>query len=91
MEAVDDLPLASPDPDPAACAERKETAERIAAALSRLGARCKELFRLKLEGRSYQEIQSRMGVRSINTIYTWDHRCRRHMLELMGGRWEPAP
>ena len=29
-----------------------------------------------------------MGAGAINTIYTWDHRCRKNLLELMGGDWE---
>ena len=29
-----------------------------------------------------------LGARSINTIYTWDARCRKELLELMGGSWE---
>ena len=24
----------------------------------------------------------------VDTIYTWDHRCRKRLLELMGGKWE---
>jgi RNA polymerase sigma-70 factor (ECF subfamily) len=27
-------------------------------------------------------------VGSINTVYTWDFRCRKNLLELMGGNWE---
>jgi RNA polymerase sigma-70 factor (ECF subfamily) len=27
-------------------------------------------------------------VSAINTVYTWDHRCRKNLLELMGGDWE---
>jgi RNA polymerase sigma-70 factor (ECF subfamily) len=30
-----------------------------------------------------------MGAQSINTVYTWDHRCRQQLLDLMGGGWEP--
>jgi RNA polymerase sigma-70 factor (ECF subfamily) len=32
-----------------------------------------------------------MGAGSINTVYTWDFRCRQHLLELMGGSWEALP
>jgi RNA polymerase sigma-70 factor (ECF subfamily) len=46
------------------------------------------LFRLKLQGKTFAEIQAAMSVKSLNTIYTWDHRCRKHMLELLGGTWE---
>jgi RNA polymerase sigma-70 factor, ECF subfamily len=85
---VESLPLAGPDPSPEACAGRKETAERLAAALTRLGPRCKEMFRLKLAGRSFQEIQEWFGAKSINTVYTWDFRCRKQLLESLGGSWE---
>jgi RNA polymerase sigma-70 factor (ECF subfamily) len=53
-----------------------------------MGERCRELFRLKLEGRSFPEIREKMGTKSINTIYTWDFRCRKELLERMGGSWE---
>ena len=50
--------------------------------------RCRDLLRYKLEGRTFAQIQELMGAASINTIYTWDFRCRKHLLELMGGDWE---
>jgi RNA polymerase sigma-70 factor (ECF subfamily) len=57
-------------------------------ALQQLGERCRKLFRLKLQGHTFPEIQQIFGERSINTIYTWDSRCRKQLLDLMGGRWE---
>jgi len=80
--------LASPEPDPETQAERSQRLERLAAALTRLGERCRDLFRLKLQGRGFAEIQALMGAESLNTVYTWDHRCRKRLLEEMGGRWE---
>jgi RNA polymerase sigma-70 factor (ECF subfamily) len=53
-----------------------------------MGDRCRELFAMKLEGMTFPEIQKRMGVKSINTIYTWDFRCRKQLLERLGGSWE---
>ena len=50
--------------------------------------RCRELLRLKLEGNSFPEIQKIMGQQSINTVYTWDLRCRKQLLALMGGSWK---
>jgi RNA polymerase sigma-70 factor (ECF subfamily) len=55
-----------------------------------MGERCRKLFALKLEGKSYTEIQAILGVGSINTVYTWDFRCRKHLMELMGGSWEAS-
>jgi RNA polymerase sigma-70 factor (ECF subfamily) len=69
--------------------ERKQMLERLAKAMSGLGERCRELLRLKLQGKAFPEIQKIMGVAAINTIYTWDHRCRKNLLEAMGGSWEP--
>ena len=62
--------------------------ERLARAVGQLGERCRELLRLKLEGRGFPEIQKAMGAATLNTVYTWDHRCRKRLLELMGGGWE---
>lgn len=87
-ESVDELPLADPGDDPAQQLERKQTVERLVQAMNQLGARCRELFTWKLEGKSFPEIQKLMGQNSVNTIYTWDLRCRKQLLSLMGGSWE---
>jgi RNA polymerase sigma-70 factor (ECF subfamily) len=83
--SVDDLPLASGDADPFEQAARREQVERLEAALA---DRCRELFRLKLEGNTFPEIQKRLKVDALNTLYTWDFRCRKQLLETLGGRWE---
>jgi RNA polymerase sigma-70 factor, ECF subfamily len=88
---VDDLPLPDPNPGPLEEAERSQMRERLIDALGQLGGRCREMFRLKLEGRSFEEIRRHFGVDSLNTVYTWDFRCRKQLLELMGGRWEKKP
>lgn len=86
--SVADLPLADSSPDPSVYAERKEMLARLTAALGGLGARCREIFRLKIEGKGFEEIRAVLGAESINTVYTWDHRCRKQLLERMGGSWE---
>ena len=86
--SIDDIPLPDLNASPADWVERKEMLERLTAAIGQLGGRCRELLRLKLEGRTFPEIQKILGVGAINTVYTWDHRCRKHLLELMGGDWE---
>jgi RNA polymerase sigma-70 factor (ECF subfamily) len=86
--SVTDIPLPDLDSSPADAYERKELLERLSQAMSRLGGRCRELMRLKLQGRSFPEIQKILGVAAINTVYTWDHRCRKNLLDLMGGSWE---
>lgn len=85
--SVDDFPLSGDDPDPEEILARKEMLDRVAAGIASLGQRCKELFRMKLEGRTFPEIRERLGAESLNTVYTWDHRCRKQLLEWMGGRW----
>lgn len=86
--SIDDLPLADPGDDPAMLLDRRRRTDRLLAAIDRLGDRCRELFRWKLEGKSFPDIQRLTGQRSINTIYTWDLRCRKQLLSLMGGSWE---
>ena len=86
--SIEEMPLPDLAASPADSLERKEMLERLEAAVAQLGDRCREMFRLKLEGRTFPEIQKIMGVSAINTVYTWDHRCRKNLLELMGGGWE---
>jgi RNA polymerase sigma-70 factor (ECF subfamily) len=86
--SVDDLPLAGREPDPFEQAARRERLERLEVALAALGERCRDLFRLKLEGYTFAEIQKRLGVGALNTLYTWDFRCRKQLLARLGGDWE---
>jgi RNA polymerase sigma-70 factor (ECF subfamily) len=79
--SVDDLPLRGSMPDPLEQAERRQRIDNLEAALQQLGERCRELFRLKLEGQSFPEIQKRLKVESLNTLYTWDFRCRKQLAE----------
>ena len=88
--SVTDIQIPDLDANPATYAERRETVERLAVALRQVGERCRELMRLKLQGKTFPEIQKLMGARSINTIYTWDFRCRKHLMELIGD-WESRP
>ena len=88
QESIEDLPLADPGDDPARQLERKQAVERLLHATGQLGERCRELFKWKLEGKNFPEIQKLMGQTSVNTIYTWDLRCRKQLLSLMGGSWE---
>ena len=89
--SVEDVALADPGMGPGEQVEKKEMLERLSQALAQLRGRCRELFRLKLQGRSFPEIQEVLGARSINTIYTWDFRCRKQLLEKLGGSWERKP
>ncbi len=86
--ALDDVQPADPAPDPEAEAEMRERRERLRTAIEKLSGRCRQIFRLKLEGKSFAEIQREMGAASLNTVYTWDYRCRQKLLALLGGSWE---
>jgi len=86
--SISDIPLPDLESNPADAFERKEMLDRLTRAVGQLGERCRELMRLKLQGRTFPEIQKIMGAGAINTIYTWDHRCRKNLLDLMGGDWE---
>ncbi len=86
--SITDLPLPDLSSNPADRLERQEMLDRLRTALGRLTGRCRELMRLKLQDKSFPEIQKILGAGAINTVYTWDHRCRKNLLELMGGEWE---
>ena len=86
--SITDIQLPDLDANPAEYVQRKQMLERLTRAMSGLGERCRELMRLKLEGKSFPEIQKIMGAGAINTVYTWDSRCRQQLLALMGGRWK---
>ena len=88
QDSVEDLDVAATGGTPETQLDQKQRVERLVSALGRLGDRCRELFRWKLEGKSFMEIQRLMGQKSVNTIYTWDLRCRKQLLSLMGGSWE---
>lgn len=86
--SVEDIHLPDPTDGPGVQLERQQMSERLTAAIEQLDGRCRDLFRLKLEGKTFAEIQTQMEAASINTVYTWDARCRKRLLELMGGSWE---
>jgi RNA polymerase sigma-70 factor (ECF subfamily) len=86
--SISDIQVPDLEDNPADYVERKQTMERLTRAIAGLGERCRDLFRLKLQGKTFPEIQKIMGAAAINTIYTWDHRCRKNLLDAMGGDWE---
>ena len=86
--SITDIPLPDLEANPAEQFERREMLDRLARVMPQLGERCRELMRWKLQGKTFPEIQKLMHAAALNTVYTWDHRCRKHLLELMGGSWE---
>jgi RNA polymerase sigma-70 factor, ECF subfamily len=63
--------------------EQREARGRLIAAISQLGERCRKLLALKLEGKNFAEIQAILGAGSLNTVYTWDFRCRQQLAEAL--------
>ena len=88
QEQVEEMQLADLGPDPEETAERQEQLHRLAHAMQQLGERCRKIMAWKLEGRTFPEIRELLEVDSINTVYTWDFRCRKQLLELLGGSWD---
>jgi RNA polymerase sigma-70 factor (ECF subfamily) len=84
---AEEAALADQGPSPEVWAENREVLDLLKVAVGKLGVRCREILRLKLLGRNFSEIQEELGASSINTVYTWDSRCREQLLKLMGGRW----
>ena len=85
---VDEIQVPDLQANPSTYVEQKELLERMKQAIGRLGDRCREMMRLKLLGKSFAEIQKEMNADSINTVYTWDARCRKQLMDEMGGKWE---
>jgi RNA polymerase sigma-70 factor (ECF subfamily) len=73
-------------PDPEAIARDRERVRFLAQAAAKLGGRCREMLRFKLEGASFVEIATRLG-RPVNTVYSWDRRCQQRLKKILGGRW----
>jgi RNA polymerase sigma-70 factor, ECF subfamily len=80
---VNELPLADNQVNLVLQAEQKEIVELLMRCLPLLGERCQNLFRLKLNGCGFAEIQRELNAASINTVYTWDSRCRQELRDLM--------
>ena len=79
----DEIQMPDGRPDALTTIEQGEARDRLLAAVAGLGERCRKLLQLKLEGRSFAEMQTILGAGSINTIYTWDFRCRQQLMEAM--------
>jgi RNA polymerase sigma-70 factor (ECF subfamily) len=85
--SVEDVQVKDEGDDPETLAERREMRERLIEAVGQLGERCRRIIALKLEGKNFIEIQKILGAASVNTVYTWDFRCRKQLLDIMGGSW----
>ena len=83
--SVDEIQIPDLSQDTADEYERREMMGRLAAAIERLPERCREMIRWKLQGHNFAEIQRLLKLDSINTVYSQDFRCRKQLVELMGG------
>ncbi len=81
--SADEIQMPDGRTDALTAMEQREARERLIAAIAGMGERCRKLLALKLGGKSFAEIQAVFGVSSINTIYTWDFRCRQQLMESM--------
>ena len=83
---ADEMQLSDGRTDALSALEQREARERLLTAISRLGGRCRKLLAMKLEGKSFAEMQAILGAGSINTVYTWDFRCRQQLIEAIEAR-----
>ncbi len=83
---ADEMQMPDGRTDALTAMEQREARERLMEAIAGLGERCRKLLALKLEGKSFAEMQAILGVGSINTVYTWDFRCRQQLIENLRGR-----
>ncbi len=84
----DEIQVPDGHSDALSALEQREARERLIAAIGQLGERCRKLLALKLEGKSFAEIQAILGAGSLNTVYTWDFRCRQQLAEALRERDE---
>jgi RNA polymerase sigma-70 factor (ECF subfamily) len=83
MVAVESATLGDDSPDPEQQARFRQLQAKIMLGIEKLGGRCRSLFLLKLDGYGFEEIRQKMGANSIDTVYTWDFRCKRDLAKLL--------
>jgi RNA polymerase sigma-70 factor (ECF subfamily) len=84
---VEDANLRSTD-DPEDGLLARERRRLMLDALDALGERCREILKMKMSGLGFDEIRVHLGAASINTVYVWDLRCRRELIERLRMIWE---
>jgi len=83
--SVDEIQIPDLSQDTADEYERREMMGRLAGAIAQLPPRCREMIRWKLQGHNFDEIRKLLKLESINTVYSQDFRCRKQLIDLMGG------
>jgi RNA polymerase sigma-70 factor (ECF subfamily) len=89
--SLDEIQIPDLSQDTADEYERREMMTRLAAAINQLPPRCREIIRWKLQGHNFASIQKLLKLDSINTVYSQDFRCRKQLVELMGGNLTNPP
>lgn len=79
-EQIQDTPEREPEDE----AIRREQISQLAEAIRSLSKKCQEIFRMKLEGHNFADIAEALRAGSVDTLYVWDHRCRRKLKEVLG-------
>ncbi len=71
---------------------RLEDARMLSRALQKMGEKCRELFRLRLQRKTTQQIMKIMGARTENALYTWNSRCKENLMRILrtAGPKEPV-
>lgn len=79
----DEIQVPDGHTDALSALEQREAREHLIAAISKMGERCRKLLALKLDGKSFAEIRAILGAASLNTVYTWDFRCRQQLMDAL--------
>lgn len=80
-------PSDSPTESPEMTTVERQQRTHLMSALSELAPKCREIMKMKLLGFSFPKIAEAMKIRSINTLYVWDYRCRQKLRELLERRY----
>jgi RNA polymerase sigma-70 factor (ECF subfamily) len=76
----DEFPVADSRPNVEASLIDRSERQRLREAIERLGERCRQIFRLRLQSRSTAQIASVMAA-SAATVHVWEHRCRKALFQ----------
>ena len=69
-------------------AVRSQMSDQLAGSVALMSGRCREIFRMKLQGHGFEVIAERLGAASVNTVYVWDHRCRKKLRGILRRRFQ---
>jgi RNA polymerase sigma factor (sigma-70 family) len=79
-ELPDHAAFTDPGPDPYERLMNDETRHRLLGGIRRLSPRCRQLIRLRLLGRSTEQIAEALKMRT-GTLHVWKHRCLKALIK----------